>query len=88
MASCARKLSAAMKAVIAAWCLTRLPARPFKTPLWIKGDIDMDRVYAQQARRFLDRVVGFELSPLLGKGGPWLVRGPSAECRSAANCRA
>ena len=29
------------------------------------GDIDMDRVYAQQARRFLDRVVGFELSPLL-----------------------
>ena len=25
----------------------------------------MDRVHAQQARRFLDRVVGFELSPLL-----------------------
>ena len=29
------------------------------------GDIDMDMVQAQQARRFLDRVVGFELSPLL-----------------------
>ena len=29
------------------------------------GEIDMDRVHAQQARRFLDRVVGFELSPLL-----------------------
>lgn len=29
------------------------------------GQIDMDRVYAQQARRFLDRVVGFEVSPLL-----------------------
>ncbi len=29
------------------------------------GDLDMDQVYAQQARRFLDRVVGFELSPLL-----------------------
>ncbi|MEM7080470.1 MAG: type I DNA topoisomerase, partial [Pseudomonadota bacterium] len=29
------------------------------------GELDMDRVYAQQARRFLDRVVGFELSPLL-----------------------
>jgi DNA topoisomerase I len=28
-------------------------------------DIDTDRVNAQQARRFLDRVVGFELSPLL-----------------------
>jgi DNA topoisomerase-1 len=33
----------------------------FKTP----GDLNMDRVNAQQARRFLDRVVGFMLSPLL-----------------------
>ncbi|MAZ45840.1 MAG: DNA topoisomerase I subunit omega [Gammaproteobacteria bacterium] len=29
------------------------------------SQLDMDQVYAQQARRFLDRVVGFELSPLL-----------------------
>ncbi|MEQ8689958.1 MAG: type I DNA topoisomerase, partial [Pseudomonadales bacterium] len=29
------------------------------------GELDMDQVQAQQARRFLDRVVGFELSPLL-----------------------
>ncbi len=29
------------------------------------GELDMDQVNAQQARRFLDRVVGFELSPLL-----------------------
>ncbi len=33
----------------------------FKEPL----EIDTNLVNAQQARRFLDRVVGFELSPLL-----------------------
>ena len=27
--------------------------------------LDVARVHAQQARRFLDRVVGFEVSPLL-----------------------
>ena len=35
--------------------------RAFANP----GGVDLDRVNAQQARRFLDRVVGFELSPLL-----------------------
>ena len=36
-------------------------AEAFEEP----GELDMNQVHAQQARRFLDRVVGFELSPLL-----------------------
>jgi len=35
--------------------------RAFESP----GDLDLSRVNAQQARRFLDRVVGYMLSPLL-----------------------
>ncbi|MBX3405298.1 MAG: topoisomerase DNA-binding C4 zinc finger domain-containing protein [Phycisphaeraceae bacterium] len=38
-------------------------ARAFQNP----HPIDMDRVYAQQARRILDRVVGYQVSPLLWK---------------------
>ncbi|HMP58073.1 MAG TPA: type I DNA topoisomerase [Gemmatales bacterium] len=37
--------------------------RAFTSP----GQINMDRVKAQETRRFLDRVVGYQLSPLLRK---------------------
>lgn len=43
----------------------------FKEP----GELNLDRVHAQQARRFLDRVVGYMVSPLLWKK---IARGLSA----------
>ena len=43
----------------------------FSTP----SELNIDRVNAQQARRFLDRVVGFMVSPLLWKK---IARGLSA----------
>jgi DNA topoisomerase-1 len=41
--------------------------RAVKDAFSASGPINMDMVNAQQARRFLDRVVGYQLSPLLWK---------------------
>ena len=41
--------------------------RAVKEAMLNVGPIDMDRVNAQQARRFLDRFVGWQVSPLLWK---------------------
>ena len=39
--------------------------KPITEAFEVPSSLDMDRVNAQQARRFLDRVVGFMVSPLL-----------------------
>lgn len=41
--------------------ITKNAVKALKTP----RDIDMDLVDAQQARRVLDRMVGYRISPLL-----------------------
>ena len=63
--------------------------RAVKEAFTKSGPINMDMVNAQQARRFLDRVVGYQLSPLLWKkvGARNLSAGPRAIGRGAAHRR-
>ena len=48
-------------------CFFEITEKAVKEAFNHVGPIDMDKVNAQQARRFLDRFVGYELSPLLWK---------------------
>jgi len=52
-----------------------ITARAVKAAFLHPGALDMNKIYAQQARRILDRIVGYSLSPLLWKK---ITRGLSA----------
>ena len=59
-------------------------SKAFENP----GKVDEQRVHAQQARRFLDRVVGFEITPLLySKIARRIVGGSGTKCRSQTGRR-
>ncbi len=52
-----------------------ITAKAVKSAFLHPGALDMNKIYAQQARRILDRIVGYSLSPLLWKK---ITRGLSA----------
>ncbi|MBL7072322.1 MAG: type I DNA topoisomerase [Candidatus Omnitrophica bacterium] len=52
-----------------------ITAKAVKAAFDHPGELDMNKIYAQQARRVLDRIVGYSLSPLLWKK---ITRGLSA----------
>ncbi len=53
--------------VIGRAIFSEITSEAVKESLESSGPVDMDKVYAQQTRRILDRIVGYKISPLLWK---------------------
>ena len=63
-------------------------ARRSRRPSSTRAEVDPKKVDAQQARRVLDRLVGYKVSPHpVGEGAPRPVRGPRAVGGPAADLR-
>ena len=72
----------------AAWSSTRSPGARSKRPSSNPTDIDERKVDAQQARRILDRLVGYKVSPAaLGEGAPRALRRARAVGGAQADLR-
>ena len=54
-----------MKAAFGGWVFNEITKKAIQSAFEEPGHLNQDRVNAQQARRFLDRVVGYMVSPLL-----------------------
>ena len=73
----------------AAWCFYEITKNSVREAMAAPRELSVDLVNAQQARRALDFLVGFNLSPLLWKKvRPGLSAGPRAESRAAHDLRA